>query len=50
MSFRCDFNIKWDIVFIDNLSIKQNVIQSQFFKDFTIAVLNCYEVQGRHKY
>lgn len=46
MSFGCYFNIKLDIAFFDNLSIKQSVIQSLFLKDFTIAVINYYEVQG----
>lgn len=48
MSFGCDFNIKLDVVFFDNLNIKQSAIQSLFLKDFTIAVINYYEVQGRH--
>lgn len=48
MSFGCDFNIKLDIVFFDNLNIKQRAIQSLFLKDFTIAVINYYEVQGRN--
>lgn len=48
MSFGCDFNIKLDIAFFDNLSIKQSAIQSLFLKDFTIAVINYYEVQGSH--
>jgi len=40
MSFGCDFNIKLDRVFIDNLSSKQSGIQSLFLKDFTTAVIN----------